>query len=299
MTPKTTFPYAILAAATLAIMCSPAPTATLPAEPESTTAVTHSVAPAAAPAPAASEVVCRANYDFCVEVNGAYPPDARFFVAETRGKFLVDIPSQSKSVLIDLPTRRAVSVPRDNIKPAGADGVVRVANPGLAGAPAYALQIEGPVLRFQADAAKVRVLKVTERAAQVGPITIEALAADRPEYREGMKAYRPDPVAIEALKKSRKPIEIEAYFATWCSHCKVYMPKLLRVMQDAGNPDIKLTLVGVPKNFGNEPGPWQGKSIQNIPAIMIRYEGRELTRLSAHEGAVPEVDLATLLSAIK
>jgi len=278
MTPKTAISHAILATATFSVMVAMAP------------------APAAA-----ADVICRANYEFCVEVNGAYPPDARFFVAETRGKFLVDIPSQSKSVLIDLPTRRAVSVPRDSIKPDGADGKVRVADPGGAGAPAYALSIEGPVLRFQADASKVRILKVTERAAQVGPVTIEALAADRPEYREGMKAYKPDPVAIEALKKNKKPIEIEAFFGTWCPHCKIYMPKFLRVIQDAGNPTIKLTLVGVPKNWGDDktPGPWQGKNFQNVPAIMIRYEGRELTRMSAHEGAVPEVDLATLLSAIK
>jgi uncharacterized membrane protein YphA (DoxX/SURF4 family) len=102
----------------------------------------------------AAEVVCRANYDFCVEVDGVYPQDARFFVSDTRGKFLVDIPSKSKSVLIDLPTRRAVSVPRTSIKPDGADGVIRVADPGLAASPAYALSIEGPVLRFQADTAR-------------------------------------------------------------------------------------------------------------------------------------------------
>jgi len=276
MTPKTAFPCAILAAAMLTVMAAVAP------------------APAAA-----AEVVCRANYDFCVEVNGVYPPDARFLVAETRGKFLVDIPSQAKSVLIDMPTRRAVSVPREGLKVDGATGLVRVTDTGGAGAPAYALSIEGPVMRFDADTSKVRILKVTERAPLVGPVTIEALAADRPEYREGMKAYTPDPVAIEALKKSKKAIEIEAFFGTWCPHCKVYMPKFLRVMQEAANPNIRLTLIGVPKNFGNEPGPWQGKTIQTIPSIAILYEGRELTRMSAHEGAVPEIDLATLLSAIK
>jgi len=276
MTPKTAIPYAIVAAATLSAMV------------------------AVSPAPAfAADVVCRANYDFCVEVNGAYPPDARFFVGETRGKFLVDIPSQSKSVLIDLPTRRAVSVPRDSIKPDGADGVVKVVDPGGAGATAYALSIDGPVLRFDADTSKVRVIKVTERPPQVGPVTLEALAADRPEYREGMKAYTPDPVAIEALKKNKKPVEIEAFFGTWCPHCKEYMPKFLRVIQDAANPNIKLTLIGVPKNFGAEQGPWQGKNIQMIPSIAISYEGHELTRLSAHPGAVPEVDLATLLATIK
>jgi thiol-disulfide isomerase/thioredoxin len=247
----------------------------------------------------AAEVVCRANYDFCVEVDGVYPQDARFFVSDTRGKFLVDIPSKSKSVLIDLPTRRAVSVPRTSIKPDGADGVIRVADPGLAASPAYALSIEGPVLRFQADTAKVRVIKVTERPALVGPISLEALVADRSEYREGMKAYKPDAADLDTLKKSRKSIELEAYFATWCPHCKMYMPKFLRVLQEAGNPNIKLTLIGVPKNFTNEQGPWQGKNFQNIPAIIVHYNGRELTRLAALETSKPETDLATLLNAIK
>jgi thiol-disulfide isomerase/thioredoxin len=248
---------------------------------------------------AALEMVCKANYDFCVEVNGAYPPDARFFVADARGKFLVDIPSQAQSVLIDLPTKKAVSVPRASIKQEATEGTVRVPDPGASATPAYALSIEGPVLRFHTDDSQVRVLKVTERPPLVGTTTLEALVADRPEYREGIKAYKPDAVAIESLKKSRKPVEIEAFFGTWCQHCKVYMPKFLRVMQDASNPNIKLSLVGVPKGFGTEPGPWQGKGFQAIPTIMVRYEGREVTRLGSHEGAIPEVELAGIIAAIK
>jgi thiol-disulfide isomerase/thioredoxin len=114
-----------------------------------------------------------------------------------------------------------------------------------------------------------------------------------------MKAYKPDAADLDTLKKSRKSIELEAYFATWCPHCKMYMPKFLRVLQEAGNPNIKLTLIGVPKNFTNEQGPWQGKNFQNIPAIIVHYNGRELTRLAALETSKPETDLATLLNAIK
>ena len=44
---------------------------------------------AALPARAA-EILCRPNVDFCVEVDGKYPRDARFFTSEARGKFLAD-----------------------------------------------------------------------------------------------------------------------------------------------------------------------------------------------------------------
>lgn len=252
------------------------------------------------PATAApDEVVCKPNYDFCIEVDGAFPPDARFYVGDARGKFLVDIPSQQKSLLIDLPSKKAVAVARNNVKPDTAvAGAMRVVDPGAMASPAYALSIEGPVLRFNTDTSKVRILKVTERPPIVGPVKFDDLVADRIEYREGMKAYTPSKTAIDSLKANKKPVEIEAYFGTWCPHCKLYMPKFLRVIQDAANPNIKVSLIGVPKNFGAEAGPWQGKNIQAIPAVMVNYQGKELTRLSAAEGVLPEEELAQLLKTL-
>ncbi len=254
------------------------------------------VAPAAA---RATDIICRANYDFCVEVDGKFPQDARFFTADERGRFLVDIPSKSAGLLIDLPSRKAIAVPRNLITPDGSPAVLKVSNSIPANATAYALSIEGPVLRFETDSAKVRVLKVLDRPPVIGPIGIDELIADRMEYREGMKTYNPDKTSMDALKANKKPIELEAYFATWCPHCKMFMPKFLRVLKDANNANIKVTLVGVPRNFGAEKGPWEGKGIQNIPAILIKQNGKDITRLATHETAVPEVELAALLSALK
>jgi thiol-disulfide isomerase/thioredoxin len=247
----------------------------------------------------ADTLTCRPRYDFCVEVDGKYPQDARFFTApDSRGKHMIDIPSQSVSYLIDMPARKAVMIPRANVKPDG-DGVVKVDTKVASNAASYALSIEGPVLRFQANNAQVRVLKVLDRPPVVGEIGLDALLADRIEYREGLKKYTPDAVAMDSIKAWKKPLEIEAYFATWCPHCKMYMPKVLRVLKDANNPNIKVTLVGVPKNFGAEKGPWEGKGLQGIPVIMVKYEGREVTRLGTHEGAVPEVELAGIMGALK
>jgi thiol-disulfide isomerase/thioredoxin len=246
----------------------------------------------------ADTITCRPIYDFCVEVDGKYPQDARFFTApESRGKHMIDIPSQSMSYLIDMPNRKAVAIPRANVHP-DADGAVKVDTAVASNAASYALQIEGPVLRFQTDNAKVRVLKVLDRPPVVGEVALDALVADRIEYREGMKRYTPDAVAMDSIKGWKKPLEIEAYFATWCPHCKMYMPKLLRVLKDANNPNIKVTLVGVPKNFGAEKGPWEGKNIQGIPAVMVKYQGKEVTRLGALETSVPEVELAGIMNAI-
>ncbi len=244
-------------------------------------------------------LVCRPNYDFAVEVGGAYPGDARLFQSDARGKFLVDIPSQSRSYLVDLSARRVTTVAPAIIVREEDTGLVRFAEPGPTAGPAYALGIDGSVLRFQTDTSAVRVMAALEREPIVGPVALDALIADRAEYREGMKAYRPNLEAVATIRKSKTPITIEAYFGTWCPHCKVFMPKFLRVIQDAANPSIKLTLVGVPKGFGLMDGPWKGKNITGIPAIIVSRQGSEMARLDSHEGAVPESELAAILGAIK
>jgi thiol-disulfide isomerase/thioredoxin len=249
--------------------------------------------------PAQADVLtCRPRYEFCVEVDGKYPQDARFFSTTDSKRHMIDIPSQSVSFLIDMPNRKAVSIPRANVKTEG-DGVVKVDTNGASNAASYALAIEGPMIRFQTNSGKVRVMKALDRPPVIGEVGLDTLLADRMEYREGMKRYTPDAVAMDAIKAWKKPMEIEAYFATWCPHCQMFMPKVLRVLKDANNPNIKTTLVGVPKGFGQEKGPWEGKGLQGIPVIIVKSEGKEITRLGTHEGAVPEVELAGIMSALK
>ena len=246
----------------------------------------------------ADTLTCRPRYEFCVEVDGKYPQDARFFSTTDSKRHMIDIPSQSVSYLIDMPNRKAVSIPRSNVRTEG-DGGLKVDTNGASNATSFALAIEGPMIRFDTNSGKVRVMKALDRPPVIGEVGMDALLADRMEYREGMKRYTPDAVAMDAIKAWKKPMEIEAYFATWCPHCQMYMPKVLRVLKDAGNPNIKVTLVGVPKGFGQEKGPWEGKALQGIPVIIVKSAGKEVTRLGTHEGAVPEVELAGIMSALK
>ena len=247
----------------------------------------------------APDLICRANYDYCVEVDGKYPQDARFFQSDSRGKFVVQMPSNNDGVLIDLASKKVTNLPPELVTRDAAPGVMRVKNSIPAGSPSSDLVVDGPVLRFQTGSVKVRVLKVLDRPPVIGPVELNDLINDRMEYREAMRLYEPDKASLDSLKQSRKPVEIEAYFATWCGHCKIYMPRLLRVLQDGANPKIKVNLVGVPKNFGNVEGPWKAKSLQNIPTIIVHADGREITRLGTHEGARPEIELAGIISALK
>ena len=250
----------------------------------------------AAPA-AAQSITCRPNYDFSVEVEGAFPEGAKFYQSDARGKFFIDVPACTTGLLMDLAAKKIQAVPRDQVKPT--TGGVEVPDAAPNGAATYAFSIDGPIIQFEAEAKKVRILPCLMRPPIIGPVEMPALVADRPEYREGMRAYSPDATAIARINKYGKKVQIDAFFATWCSHCKEHMPKFLRVMSEVKNPNLKLNLYGVPKGFTQAAGPWQGRNINSIPTIIVKIDGKEITRMGAQPGATPEIELAEIFAAVK
>jgi thiol-disulfide isomerase/thioredoxin len=248
-------------------------------------------------APAHSaQVVCRPDYAYAVEVDGEYPPDALFYRSDMRGKFFIDIPSLRNGLLMDLQAKKMFGISRNLMS--DEDGVLRFQDPIPPDAPAYAFSIDGPVIRCQAEDKNLRVLPVLSRPPAVGEMTIEALITDRREYREAMKLYTPDTQAIQVVSSYGKPVDLEVYFGTWCSHCKKYVPRILRVLQDVDNRNIRLKLIAVPKEFGEDEGPWQGKDLRVVPTVILKKDGKEITRLSTAETATPEVELAGVLAVL-
>jgi thiol-disulfide isomerase/thioredoxin len=245
----------------------------------------------------AQGMLCKPNYDYSVEVDGLYPKNATLYQASNPGMYFVDVPACKTGLLMDMKARKVVAVPRDLVKPV--DGGLQLADGVPPTAVAYALAVDGPFVHFEAEDKKVRIVRCLDRPPIIGAVDLDTLVTDRPEYREGMKAYGPDAASIATIDKYGKKVQIDAFFATWCPHCKEYMPKFLRVMSQVKNPNIRLNLYGVPKGFGQAPGPWQGRSINNIPTVIVKVEGKEITRLGSQPGSVPEIELAGILNAVK
>jgi len=250
-------------------------------------------------APARAELlVCKPNYDYSVEVDGSYPKNATLYQGASPGLYYVDIPACKTGLLMDMKARKVVAVPRDQIKQVDGGGV-QLNDSAPATAASYALAVDGPFVQFQAEDKKVRVLRCLDRPPLVGAVEMDALIGDRPEYRQGMSEYTPRPESIATMNKYGKKVQIDAFFATWCPHCKEYMPKFLRVVSELKNPNIKVNLYGVPKGFTQAPGPWQGRNINAIPTIIVKIDGREITRMGSQPGAVPETELAGIFDAVK
>jgi hypothetical protein len=121
---------------------------------------------------AAAEFVFTAKTDSCVEVDGAYAPDARVFKTDA-GTRLVDIPSLSVSVLIRVKTRKAVTIPPSLIQREDADGRIRLVRPVPANSPSSELSVEGKILRFKIDKSEV----LAHMESDCRPLVVPALTA--------------------------------------------------------------------------------------------------------------------------
>jgi hypothetical protein len=126
---------------------------------------------ALAPVPAAAaEWVFRTKPDTCVEVDGAYAPDARLLTTDGNSKFLVvDLPSLSVSVLVNLKAKKAVTIPPSLIKREATQSSMRLVGRVSADAPASELSVEGPVLRFRVDKSEVSANMESTCQATVAP----------------------------------------------------------------------------------------------------------------------------------
>jgi hypothetical protein len=95
-----------------------------------------------------------------VEVNGVAQADARLLATDAPGIYLVELPFDSKVVLVNVPSRSAILLMRSEVKRTKSDGrgdVILIDQRSALATPSYALRSEGQTFDFQTDISSVHV----------------------------------------------------------------------------------------------------------------------------------------------
>lgn len=145
------------------------------------------------------EVVARGSDEFSVTVDGSAPPDARVYQSDARGMYLIDIPSQSKCLLVDTRTKKAVTVSRWDIKLGDNDSTLRVNDTGKNG-PAYAVTLDKDTLVMRNETSEVRLLK----SSSGGFTPAEPGSSDRKRGGDGQEPVDDD-AARACLRLEARP----------------------------------------------------------------------------------------------
>ena len=133
--------------------------------------------------------------------------------------------------------------------------------------------------------------------------TIDRANLEEPPFDEwfdsGYASYTPDAKTVEALASSMGSVDVEVYLGTWCSDSTRDVPRLERILDEAGLPPERLEMVALsdhPGEFKTSPGGKERlRRIHRTPTIVVSRDGHEIGRIVQNSRESLEKDLLTIV----
>ena len=98
-------------------------------------------------------------------------------------------------------------------------------------------------------------------------------------YAQNLKGYKPNGLAIENLQKNKDSVQLLVFMGTWCEDSHFIIPKFYTLIDSAGFPQSRITLIGVDRNKKTLSHLAEALDIKNVPTIMVMKNGKELGRV--------------------
>jgi len=114
-----------------------------------------------------------------------------------------------------------------------------------------------------------------------GIIPREALTSDTSFkwYENNRQGYTPNAVALSALTQHKDSIQLLVFMGTWCEDSHSIIPKLLKLLDVAGFPMTRLTLIGTDRDKKTAGNLCEAMNVYNVPTIMVMKNGKEAGRV--------------------
>ena len=94
------------------------------------------------------------------------------------------------------------------------------------------------------------------------------------------------------------PVIIEVVFGSWCPACKQTVPRFMKSMSAAGNPNLGVSYTGVPTPPFSEYPAVKEKDIRGVPTFIVYAGQAEIGRISSIPGnSSVEHELVAILTA--
>jgi len=211
--------------------------------------------------------------EFGVEIAGKIDITAQVFQPTNYQPFLILTSERLKSpVLIDLAKKKVYSLKTSDIKAEG-DFLHTNGIPNGKSVAKYAMK--GGASTFKVHGTKV---SMTIRQTLVGEIEPAIILAHSPDYTIRMEKYKPNRKSINTIKACKNQTEVVVMFATWCSTCKVVLPQVMRIFDDAANSRLNIRYIGIAQG-GDEPRDALERYGHDYPAVILLRDGKEIDRI--------------------
>ncbi len=98
-------------------------------------------------------------------------------------------------------------------------------------------------------------------------------------YAENVKDYTPPPFVADQLKFNKDSIQFIVFMGTWCSDSHFIIPKFYQLLDAAGFPSDRVSLIGVDHDKKTLAGLSESLGITNVPTIIVMKHGKEMGRV--------------------
>lgn len=143
-----------------------------------------------------------------------------------------------------------------------------------------------------------RTLLLAAHQSKAGPMTLAELWATVPVWRSIADAYEPDAAAVAELRAIQEPTAIQIVMATWCGDSKKHVPRLLKSIERANNPNVTVEIMGIGPDFESPMDFIQRESITNVPTVIVRRGAAEIGRyIETPATATIEQDVVAIAAA--
>jgi thiol-disulfide isomerase/thioredoxin len=227
--------------------------------------------------------------DYLLEVDGKESTKAEVFQSESAVAILILAPEFPSPVLLSPRTRQVVTLDLMRVARQGDGSVDVLADAVLA--PAGQFEVAGETVVFAAaDRRGVLKPKPPLLKSRKGG----ELKAYDPGYARAARAYRPNDAALASLRSQAQPVQVRVFFGSWCSFCKRYLPRLLKVEDELAGSKLQFEYIGLPRNLDDP----EAKRLQvnGVPTGIVFVGGREIGRLQGGAWQAPEAGLRDLLA---
>jgi len=129
----------------------------------------------------------------------------------------------------------------------------------------------------------------------VGKITEEELNKEFPIFWVNAEQYTPDEAAVARIKALTDKMDLVLFLGTWCPDSHKEAPKLIKIYNLAGNPNLSLTIYGVDRTKKDLEGIAEKYAIVRVPTTVVLRDGRELGRIVEYPKKSVEHDLLDIV----
>ena len=136
---------------------------------------------------------------------------------------------------------------------------------------------------------------IAPHKSKAGTMTLDELWETAPVWRAIKDHYEPDAAVVERLRGITEPTRLEVVMATWCGDSKQHVPRLLKAVERANNPNLTVEVFGIGPDFLSPMAFVQSESITNVPTVIVRRGDTEIGRfVETPAGTSVECDIADI-----